>query len=153
MMEKGFLQPRRYGTGIWITLLACVAGLCGPLSAAEIRGVRIASTETGTRLVLDLAAPAAHKAFMLDGPDRVGRDVARSSLKPKVALPPVEGPITGMRTGKLPNHGVRLVFEVKGPVTIDTSSATPAGEAGHRLILDIATPAAKAVAATPAAPV
>ncbi len=151
MMGKDFLGKR---TGVWVTLLAFAAGVSGNLVAAEIRDVRIASTETGTRVVLDLSAPAKHKAFLLDTPHRVVLDLSKSSLLSK--LPESAGVITSMRSGKLPHSGLRLVFEVSGPVTIQTSAATPAGEAGHRLILDIAGPAAsvaKVVAVTPAVPV
>jgi N-acetylmuramoyl-L-alanine amidase len=155
MMGKGFLGTR---TGVWLALLASVAGVSGNLVAAEIRDVRVASTDTGTRVVLDLSAPAKHKAFLLDSPRRVVLDVSKSSLKSK--LPAADGVITSVRSGKLPNNGLRLVFEVAGPVTIQTSDASPSGDAGHRLILDIAAPGAPAVARTvsvtpvvPAAPV
>jgi N-acetylmuramoyl-L-alanine amidase len=155
MMGKGFLGIR---TGVWLALLASVAGVSGNLVAAEIRDVRVASTDGGTRVVLDLSAPAKHKAFLLDSPRRVVLDVSRSSLKSK--LPAADGVVTAVRSGKLPNNGLRLVFEVAGPVTIQMSDASPAGDAGHRLILDIAAPGAPAVAKTvavtpsvPAAPV
>jgi N-acetylmuramoyl-L-alanine amidase len=150
MMGKGFLGKRN---GVWLALLAFVAGVSGNLVAAEIRDVRISSTETGTRVVLDLSAPAKHKAFLLDTPNRVVLDLPKSSLLAK--LPASEGVITSMRSGKLPHSGLRLVFEVSGPVTIQTSVATPSGDAGNRLILDIAGPAgvvAKTVAVTPAVP-
>jgi len=140
--------------GVWFALLAFVAGVSGNLVAAEIRAVRVASTETGTRVILDLSAPAKHKAFLLDTPRRVVLDLSKSSLQSK--LPQTEGVITAMRSGKLPHSGLRLVFEVSGPVTIQTSAAMPSGGAGHRLILDIAGPAAssvaKTVAVTPSAP-
>jgi N-acetylmuramoyl-L-alanine amidase len=141
--------------GVWLALLAAVAGGSGNAVAADIRDIRIAATESGTRVVLDLSAPVKHKAFLLDGPDRVVIDVGRASLKSK--LPDAVGVITAMRSGKLPHNGLRLVFEVSSPVTIQTSEALPAGDAGHRLILDIAAPgAAKAVVAVlvvPTAPV
>jgi N-acetylmuramoyl-L-alanine amidase len=151
MMGKGFLGKK---TGVWLALLATVAGVSGNLVAAEIRDVRVASTETGTRVVLDLSTPAKHKAFLLDTPNRVVLDLPKSSLLSK--LPEAEGLITAMRAGELPHSGIRLVFEVSGPVTIQTSSATPSGDAGHRLILDIAGPAAagtaKTVSVTPVVP-
>jgi len=151
MMGKGFLGTR---IGVWFALLAFVAGVSGNLVAAEIRAVRVATTETGTRVILDLSASAKHNAFLLDNPRRVVLDLSKSSLQSK--LPQTEGVITAMRSGKLPHSGLRLVFEVSGPVTIQTSAATPSGDAGHRLILDIAGPAAssvaKTVAVTPAAP-
>ena len=53
MMEKGFLGKRYRESAL--TLLASVAGVSGTLVAAEIRDVRIAATETGTRVVLDLS--------------------------------------------------------------------------------------------------
>jgi N-acetylmuramoyl-L-alanine amidase len=150
MMEKGF-SGKRFG---FYLLLAVFAGVSGPLIAADIREIRVATSDTGTRVVLDLSGPVKHKAFLLVGPHRVVLDVSKCSLKAR--LPAAEGPITTMRSGKLPNNGTRLVFEVKGPVTIDTSSLS-SGEAGHRLVLDISVPggmtAAKVVAVTPAAPV
>ena len=152
MMEKDFLGKR---IGVWLSLLAFTAGASGNLIAAEIRAIRVSATESGTRVVLDLSAPVKHNAFLLDAPGRVVLDVSKSSLKAK--LPAVEGVVSAMRSGKLPHSGLRLVFEVSGPVTFETSAALPAGDAGHRLILDIAgkaagTGAPKVVAVTPAAP-
>jgi N-acetylmuramoyl-L-alanine amidase len=152
MMEKGFLGSllgKKLATRL--LLLAFLAGVSGSVVAAEVRAVRVAATDTGTRVVLDLSGPVTHKAFLLDDPSRVVLDVARSSLRAR--LPAAEGAVTSLRSGKLPHSGLRLVFEVKGPVTFDTSSAAPSGDAGHRLILDIAAPgAAKVVSVTPAAP-
>jgi len=152
MMGKGFLGMRN---GVVLALLAFVVGVSGSLVAAEIREVRVDRTDTGTRVVLDLSAPVAHKAFLLDSPYRVVLDVSKSSLRAK--LPGADGVITAMRSGKLPHSGLRLVFEVSGPVTIESSAAGPAGDAGHRLILNIASAAAqgsaRTVAVTPAVPV
>ena len=152
MMEKGFLGSllgKKLATRL--TLLAILAGVSGSVVAAEVRAVRVAATETGTRVVLDLSGPVTHKTFLLDGPSRVVLDVARSSLRAK--LPAAEGAVTAMRSGRLPHSGLRLVFEVAGPVTFDTSSAAPSGDAGHRLILHIAVPgASKVVSVTPSAP-
>jgi N-acetylmuramoyl-L-alanine amidase len=155
MMGKEFLGTRFW----WLpTLLALTAGVSGNSFAAEVEAVRLAATETGTRVVLDLSAPVKHKAFSLDAPGRVVLDVARASLKRKVALAGPEGVVTTMRTGKLPNNGVRLVFEVQGPVTFEVSAVAPAGDAGHRLLLNIeradvaAAVAARPVAVTPPPP-
>jgi N-acetylmuramoyl-L-alanine amidase len=142
-------------TGVCLALLAIVAGASGNLVAAEIRDVRVAATESGARVVLDLSTAAKYKAFVLDSPARVVVDVSKSSLKSR--LPAAEGVVTGMRSGKLPNGGVRLVFEVEGPVTLETAALAPGAGAGHRLMLDIsggtgAPVVAKPVVVTPAAP-
>jgi len=161
MMGKGFLGPHhsRNFSRKFTVLVTLLLGASGAL-AADVRDVRVAATETGTRVVLDLSAPVKHKAFVLDDPGRVVLDVQRSALKNKQALSELargrpEGVVTGARSGKLPNNGLRLVFEVQGKVSVQTSTAEPSGDAGHRLILDIAGPAAsapRAVAVTPAAP-
>ena len=151
MMEKVFLG-KSFSVSL---LLAILAGVSGPTFAAEVRDIRVATTETGTRVVLDLSAPAKHQAFLLDDPRRIVLDVAKSTLRAK--LPAAEGAITQLRSGTLPNNGLRLVFEVKGPVTIATSMLTASGDAGHRLVLDISGPGAagpaKTVAVTPAVPI
>jgi N-acetylmuramoyl-L-alanine amidase len=154
MMGKEFLRPHSSKKGFRsiLTLLALVAGVSGISFAAEVRAIRLAATDTGTRVVLDLSAPVKHKAFLLDAPGRVVLDVARSTLRNKVPLPAPEGVITTLRSGKLPNNGVRLVFEVQGPVKFDVSTAPPAGEAGHRLILDISGPPVAAAVAVTAPP-
>jgi N-acetylmuramoyl-L-alanine amidase len=158
MMGKGFLGSpltKNFSQKLAaLMLLASGAIVSGVALAAEVRAVRMAATEDGTRVVLDLSAPVKHKAFLLDDPGRVVLDVQRSTLKNKQALGGAEGVVTATRSGRLPNNGLRLVFEVPGKVSIHTSTAEPSGEAGHRLILDITSAAAapRAVAASPAAP-
>src|SRR5262245_59171508 len=116
MMGKGFLPTKRFT--VWLTLLASLAS-ASPLIAAEIRDIRIASGDSGTRVVLELSAAVKYKAFQLDDPGRVVLDLSKSSLKTR--LPAAEAPFAEIRSGKLPNNGLRLVFEIKGPVTLQTS--------------------------------
>jgi N-acetylmuramoyl-L-alanine amidase len=156
MMEKGFLgMNTARKVALLVTLLAIAAGVSSPLVAAEIRAVRIAATDTGTRVVLELSAPAKHKAFVLDDPGRVVLDVSKTTLASE--LPVADALITGLRAGALPHNGTRLVFEVKGPVTIQTSTLAATRDSAERLVLDINAPGAarpaKPVAVTPVAPV
>ena len=137
---------------VQVMLLVALMSVGGILSAAEVRGIRVAATDSGTRVVLDLSAPVTHKAFRLADPARIVVDIAHSSLK-KMELPAATGAITAIRSGKLPRNGLRLVFEISGPITIESSLLAPSGEAGHRLVLDLATPGApKVVAVTPSVP-
>src|SRR5690242_15013618 len=156
MMEKGFrgMNMARKIARL-LTLLAITAGASSALVAAEIRDVRIAATETGTRVVLELSGPVKHNAFVLDDPARVVLDVSKSPLR--ADLPVADALVTALRSGKLPHNGTRLVFEVKGPVTIQTSTLAATRDSAERLVLDINAPGAaklaKPVAVTPAAPV
>ena len=155
MMEKGFRGMKSVRLAPVLTLLAFVAGASSPVVAAEIREVRIAATETGARVVLELSGPAKHKAFLLDDPGRVVLDVSKSSLESD--LPVADALITALRSGPLPHNGTRLVFEVKGPVTIQTSTLAATAGTAERLVLDINGPGAgkvsRPVSVTPAAPV
>jgi N-acetylmuramoyl-L-alanine amidase len=78
-------------------------------------------------------------------------DLSRSSLKGK--LPAAEGAVTAVRSGKLPNNGVRLVFETKSPITLQTSRLAATDGSPERVVLDIAGAGlARAVSVTPAPP-
>jgi len=138
-----------------LALLALSAGASSPVVAADIREVRIAATETGARVVLEVSGPVKHSAFVLDDPSRVVLDVSKCTLKSP--LPVADALITALRSGSLPHNGTRLVFEVKGPVTVQTSTLAATRDSPTRLVLDINGPAAarlvKPVSVTPAAPV
>ncbi len=144
---------------VCLALCAWAATVSGVLSAAEIRGIRIGTNNSGTRVVLDLSGPARYKAFQLDSPGRVVVDVSHSKLKSALALPSAEGAVTAVRSGKQPNNVLRLVFEVKGPIKLATEVLAPDKEGGHRLVLDFKDPkgrstaTATAAATTPVAPV
>src|SRR6185295_13091868 len=112
-MEKGFLGMRHAAR---VMLLCALLGAAGALSAAEVQGIRVATTDTGTRVVLDLSAPVTSKAFKLENPARVVLDVAHASLISTFTPPDPTGAVSAVRTGKLPRNGLRLVFEVNGPV-------------------------------------
>jgi N-acetylmuramoyl-L-alanine amidase len=152
MMGKGFqgIEMARKIARL-VTLLAIAAGVSSPLVAAEIREVRIAATDIGTRVVLELSGPVKHKAFVLDDPARVVLDVSKSTLRSE--LPVADALITALRSGALPHNGTRLVFEVKGPVTIQTSTLAATRDSAERLVLDINGPgAARLARAVPVAP-
>lgn len=143
---------------VCLALCAWAATVSGVLSAAEVRGIRIGTNNSGTRVVLDLSGPAKFNAFQLDNPGRVVVDVSHSKLKPSLSLPAADGAVTAVRSGKRPDNGLRLVFEVKGPVKLATEVLAPDKDGGHRLVIDLndpkgATRTASAPAAAPAAPV
>jgi N-acetylmuramoyl-L-alanine amidase len=140
-----------------LTLCAWAATVSGVISAAEVRAIRIGTNDSGTRVVLDLSGPARFSAFQLDDPGRVVVDVSHSKLKTALAMPAGGGAVTAVRSGKRPNNGLRLVFEVSGNVKLATEVLTPDKDGGHRLVLDLKNPngaqTVSAPAAAPAAPV
>src|SRR3954470_24227630 len=97
---------------VLVMLLAGLSLASGTVSAAEVQGIRVATTETGTRVVLDLSAPVTSKAFSLDNPARVVLDLPHSSMLPKLGMPDPAGAVAAVRAGRLPHNGLRLVFEL-----------------------------------------
>ena len=148
-MSQGLNERRGLKLSPWWLALILAVGMSA--RAAEIREVRIASTDTGTRVVLELSAPAKHKTFQLDNPGRVVLDLSRATLAAQ--LPAAEGAVTAMRSGKLPNNGLRLVFEINSPVTVEASRIAASGGMPERLVLDLSgTGIAKTVSVTPPPP-
>ena len=136
-----------------VMLLCALLGVAGSVSAAQVQGIRVATTETGTRVVLDLSAPVNSKAFRLESPARIVVDLPHSSMMSNLGMPDPTGAVSAVRSGKLPNSGLRLVFELNAAVTFQLASVKPSSEAGHRLVLDLAGPGApKAVTVAPSAP-
>ena len=83
-------------------------------------------------------APVTHKAFLLDDPARVVLDVRAPHSRPKLRA--ARGHGRGHRRcarASCRSNGLRLVFEVNGPVTIQTSTRRARRRCRHRLVLDI----------------
>lgn len=145
-----------------LSLLALV-----PLAghAGELRGVRLATLDGGTRIILDLSTPTTAKVFSLSNPDRLVVDLPATRLTGD--LNPVDGPLLhGIRSGPQAGGGLRVVLDLAAPVHWEQASLPAAGPYGPRLLLDLrgdaggdrpaptAPPvAARPPAATPAAPV
>ena len=146
-------------------LLASAALLAALAAAAAtptyVTDVRLWSGPEGTRLVLDLSAPAQHDVFAVENPDRIVIDLENAELDSRKGLPDGQGPVKAVRSGPQPNHGLRLVLDLDGAHTMRSFTVGPDGSAGHRLVIELpptAGTSTKIVAAdgrgpvTPAAP-
>jgi N-acetylmuramoyl-L-alanine amidase len=105
---------------------------------AEVQGMRVSSDGQGTRLVLDLSAPVDHRLFTLDDPNRIVVDLVGSTLDDGVETPGPEGYIAGVRTGQRPSGELRVVLDLKQPVTPKSFLLPPQGHYGNRLVIDLA---------------
>ena len=125
-------------------LMLCV---CSSVAAASARveDVRLWSGPEGTRLVLDLSAPVKYDVFTLNNPYRVVIDLANASIADSNRLPAGQGPVTRVRSGKQPRHGLRFVLDLAVLQQPRSFLVGPDGTAGHRLVVEL--PAASGVAA------
>lgn len=107
-------------------------------AAVEVSGVRLSAESDKTRVVLDLSGPVSHKIFSLAGPDRVVIDVAAAKInRDRVALPPVQGSVSRIRTGTKDNGDLRVVLDLTQSVKAKSFTAGPSSSAGHRLVIDL----------------
>jgi N-acetylmuramoyl-L-alanine amidase len=142
---------------LWVALITLVGlGAANGASAAapvQVSDVRLWSGPEGTRLVLDLSAPARYEVFTLQNPDRVVVDLARAELALRKGLPKGQGRVKTVRTGPQAGGGLRLVLDLDSAQTVKSFAVGPDGTSGHRLVVELPPPGdAPAAATLPVAP-
>jgi N-acetylmuramoyl-L-alanine amidase len=137
-------------TAPFLALIGLLGAFSGAVAApTRVTDVRLWSGPEGTRLVLDLSAPAQYEVFAVENPDRIVIDLANADLATAKGLPAGQGPVKGVRSGPQANHGLRLVLDLSSPQKMKSFPVGPDGTAGHRLVVELPPPAA---AASPGAP-
>ncbi|MCQ2997885.1 N-acetylmuramoyl-L-alanine amidase [Pseudomonas syringae] len=135
-------------------LLASVA-LAIPLgvNAAQIRNARLWRTADKLRLVLDLSGPVQYKTFTLGAPDRQIIDISGARLSGDFSQLALQDTlIKSIRSGHYgQGDDTRIVLDLTGPVKLNSFLLGPAGDQGHRLVLDMGAegPAPQQLAAQP----
>ena len=121
---------------LWLWLL----GL-SPAAAAEavtVQNLRMWRAPDHTRLVFDLSGPIEHKLFMLADPHRLVIDMERGRLAGALAAVEPNNPLIGaVRTGNPEGDVLRIVVDLKAEVKPHSFVLKPAGQYGHRLVVDL----------------
>ena len=123
---------------------ALLMALAGPVAAADLRDMKLLQDGADTRAVLELGDPGAYKLFALENPQRLVLDLSEARLSPGFRLPPPNGAITGVRTGRPVPGTLRIVFEMSSAVT--TRSRMERDGATPRLVIEMAARSAGSVA-------
>jgi N-acetylmuramoyl-L-alanine amidase len=122
-------------------LMASAALLAGLAAAAAtptiVNDVRLWSGPEGTRLVLDLSAPAKYEVFAVENPDRIVIDLANAELASSGVLPVGQGPVKSVRSGPQADHGLRVVLDLDRAREMRSFTVGPEGSAGHRLVVEL----------------
>jgi N-acetylmuramoyl-L-alanine amidase len=130
----------------WLALL--LASTAATAATARVTDVRLWSGPEGTRLVIELTAPAEYDVFTLDGPDRVVVDLANTTLPAARSLPAGQGPVKALRSGPQEGHGLRFVLDLTEAQKPRSFIVGPDGSAGHRLVVEL--PGKPTIVAAPA---
>jgi len=130
-------RPAKF-TAYLLAFTALLAALSAVAATpTHVTDVRLWSGPEGTRLVLDLSAPAQHEVFAVENPDRIVIDLENAELDSRGTLPDGQGPVKAVRSGPQPNHGLRLVLDLDGAHTMRSFTVGPDGNAGHRLVVEL----------------
>jgi N-acetylmuramoyl-L-alanine amidase len=121
-----------------------------PLAATELQALRLWDGPDYTRAVIDVSSPLDYKLFELDNPPRLVLDVRGASLGRGFGADGGKGLVLGVRTGKLGERDLRVVFDLRDGVRPKSFLLPPAEQLGHRLVVDIhprqaAAPAARTI--------
>ncbi|XOC02362.1 N-acetylmuramoyl-L-alanine amidase [Pseudomonadota bacterium DY0742] len=107
-------------------------------AAADVQSVRLWRAPDNTRLVFDLSGPVKHNVFTLEAPDRIVIDVTGASLKAQLSGLPLENtPVAALRAGQPDADTLRVVVDLKAPVSPKSFALAPNQQYGHRLVVDL----------------
>ncbi len=132
-------------------LILLAASLPAAAGTARVTDVRLWSGPEGTRLVIELSAPAEYDVFALDDPHRVVVDLANTTLPASETLPAGQGPVKALRSGPQSGHGLRFVLDVTEALKPNSFVVGPDGTAGHRLVVELPGKPASVIAPATAA--
>lgn len=104
-------------------------------AGVDVEGVRVWAGPEYTRAVFDVSAKADYRLFSLEGPDRLVLDIEKGELN-DLALPAGTGMVKGMRSGRPGEGQLRLVFDLSERARAKSFLLEPAGDYGHRLVVD-----------------
>ncbi len=126
-------------------MLAAILWAPAARGEVQVRDVRLWAGPDSTRVVLDLSRPAGHKLFTLDNPRRVVIDLrpARIDLG-TLRLPAGTGLVQAVRGANRSGGEVRIVLDLGAAATPRSFMVPPEGSYGHRLIIDLNAPRARA---------
>ncbi|WP_261817480.1 N-acetylmuramoyl-L-alanine amidase [Vibrio gallicus] len=113
--------------------------LFSSVHANEIKNIRVSTSNTETRTVIDLSASADFSYFTLQDPPRLVVDLKNTRNKAKLPKLVTKSPtLTKIRKSSAPNKSsFRLVFELKNAVTPKLFKLDPGNGSQHRLVIDL----------------
>lgn len=121
---------------ICILLLLAAGG--SAVHGGEVQNLRVWAGPDSTRAVLDLDQRVDYRLFTLDDPARVVIDIDSTRIEGGLSLNPEHsGVIANVRHGIRNGTDVRVVFDLESGARPKSFLLDPAGEYGHRLVIDL----------------
>lgn len=112
--------------------------LAASAGAGQVENLRVWDGPDSTRVVLDLDRSIDYRLFTLDGPSRVVVDLADTRVASELALAAdASGVVGAVRHGVRNGTDARVVLDLEGKARPKSFLLEPAGEYGHRLVIDL----------------
>jgi N-acetylmuramoyl-L-alanine amidase len=119
-----------------IALLIAVTG--HPAWAGEVENLRVWAGPDSTRVVLDLDRRVEYRLFTLDNPDRIVVDIDQTRAPGALSLDTERsGVVRSLRHGVRNGTDLRVVLDLAESAKPQSFLLDPAGEYGHRLVIDL----------------
>jgi len=120
---------------VFAVLAVPVVVFAAPVS---VQNLRLWQAPDNTRLVFDLSAPLDHRFSLLKDPERIVIEMENARLKDGLAALDVSRSyISAVSAVDQAGGTLRITLELKRPVRPKTFVLNPAGQYGHRLVIDL----------------
>ena len=125
----------------WNMLLVLALPLVSLASHAEpvnVKSLHYSTTPKQNRLLFDVTASPKHRVFAMDNPSRLVIDIEDAQLIHALVQPDANHPLFArVRNGVKNNTGLRIVIDLKAPITPKKFSLTTSKSDDRRLIVDL----------------
>ncbi len=131
-------------SAVAVAVLSVVAATLQTDSYAQsqkLENLRVWHSPDNTRIVFDVSASTEYKTFKLDNPLRLAVDLERTNLSVKLPeVQPNNRHLKAIRSGNPQPGMLRVVFDLRSLVDVNSFVLTPNELYGHRLVIDLTDP-------------
>jgi len=126
-----------YGKILFFLVLQSVSVLCAA-QQISVKSLEFITTEKQNRIIFDVNASPQHRVFVMNDPSRLVIDIKNAKLTRTLSPPPIEHPLFArVRTGIKDNTDLRVVVDLKAPVTAKDFSLNSDNSSEHRLVVEL----------------
>lgn len=120
-----------------ILLFLMVTASAAHAESAKLTEVAITATSDKARINISFSNVPSYKVFSLPNPPRLVIDLKSTHLDAKLSNLKLDNtPLKAVRSGPQAGHGLRLVFDMKQPLTAN-GLTTSVDKEGHRIIVEV----------------
>ncbi|MDD5269164.1 MAG: N-acetylmuramoyl-L-alanine amidase [Methylococcales bacterium] len=104
----------------------------------NVNSLRYSTSPKQNRMLFDVTASPEHRIFVMDNPSRLVIDIKNAQLNRPLNQPPSTHPLfTRVRTGTKNNSDLRIVVDLKTPISSKNFSLKSNNGDDHQLVIDL----------------